>query len=372
MINKNTALFFALLTIYSLTIPLAAWSENPGETVPDRQNISPYETAAPPIRYQSPVRMAILQPDEVVKAMNIRPKDVILDIGAGTGVFTFRFADALKGTGSVFATDVSKANIRHLSLKINERGYRNVFPVLVRAAGLDAFYKKHLFDIIFLCDVYEHIYHPEEYFKVLRPFLAKETGRLYIIYFKSDNILFVEEFSDFERLVNILASYGSDFPITSRMRKESRDFISNFHNGAVPGDIKRKIVEDFNGMLGDRKLLDDLNGYFVTKYNDAAFLHYVDEIDRNLANWLIESLDRGGVFQEEKKELSDKEKRELRQLNKILIKAFSLSTIIYRGSDWIHIGKESVIAQMRRAGYTLVRDGGFLNYYDFLEFKRKD
>ncbi|MFH0936018.1 MAG: radical SAM protein [Candidatus Omnitrophota bacterium] len=371
MINKNTAVVLAFLTMCFLAIPFAAYSEDSGQAVSGREDVSLDDIAMPPIRYQSPLRMAILQPDEIVRALNIKPGDVILDIGAGAGTFAFRFADALKSTGAVFATDISRENIGYLVDKADEGGYRNVFPILVQIAGLDAFYKKHLFDIIFLCDVYEHIYHPEEYFNELRPFLAQEAGRLYIMYFRSDNVLFEEEFTDFNRMVNILASQGSDFPITRRTRKELRDFIRNFRKDTVPGDIKKKFVEDFNKMLYDRQLLDDLNSYFVTKENNASFMDYVNEVDRNLANWLIESLDSDGVFEEGKTELSDRNKKELRQLNKILIKAFSLSPIIYSAADWIHISKRSVVAKMERAGYALVQDSDFLKYYDFLEFKRR-
>ncbi|MFA5356840.1 MAG: hypothetical protein WC301_05500, partial [Candidatus Omnitrophota bacterium] len=41
----------------------------------------------------------------IIKALNIRPGMDILDIGAGTGIFSFRFAEALKGSGRVFATE---------------------------------------------------------------------------------------------------------------------------------------------------------------------------------------------------------------------------------------------------------------------------
>ena len=42
----------------------------------------------------------MLQPDRVVETLNIRSGMNILDIGAGSGLFSFLFADALNGTGN--------------------------------------------------------------------------------------------------------------------------------------------------------------------------------------------------------------------------------------------------------------------------------
>ncbi len=45
------------------------------------------------------------QPVKVITAINLRPSDIIADIGAGTGYFSFRIAPLLTA-GKVFAVDI--------------------------------------------------------------------------------------------------------------------------------------------------------------------------------------------------------------------------------------------------------------------------
>ena len=118
--------------------------------------------------------------------MGIKEGMRIVDIGAGTGLFTFAFADAVGAGGKVFATDVLPEMLEVIRSKAGEGKYENVFPVLLEEkGGVDAFYKKREFDVIFLSSVYECLDNPDEYFKELLPSLSKK-GRLYIVYHNVD------------------------------------------------------------------------------------------------------------------------------------------------------------------------------------------
>ena len=117
-------------------------------------------------------RAQILPPAAVVKALNITPGIKILDAGAGTGFFTFPFAEALGGTGRVFATDIDPAMIDLLKNTVREKGYGNVVPVRVGAEGSDPFYKSAVFDVMFFAEVYHYLWRPIDYFRELRPSLA--------------------------------------------------------------------------------------------------------------------------------------------------------------------------------------------------------
>lgn len=70
----------------------------------------------------------------------------IADIGAGRGLFALYFADALKNTGMVFATDIDKNMLEHIKKKITEGNYTSITPA---------------FNIVFLSAVYEELADPQ-------------------------------------------------------------------------------------------------------------------------------------------------------------------------------------------------------------------
>src|SRR5574341_1008495 len=48
------------------------------------------------------------RPEEVLRAVGVRPGDHVADLGSGGGYFTFRLAKAVGPTGKVYAVDVDK------------------------------------------------------------------------------------------------------------------------------------------------------------------------------------------------------------------------------------------------------------------------
>ena len=75
----------------------------------------------------APEKETIFRPTRVIGTLKIKPGMNILDIGAGTGFFTFRFAETLKGTGKVFATDVDPNMIEYIKDKMQEFKYKTRF-----------------------------------------------------------------------------------------------------------------------------------------------------------------------------------------------------------------------------------------------------
>lgn len=60
-----------------------------------------------------PERLSWQKPDEIVKALGLTGSEVLVDIGAGSGLFTFRFAKALP-QGYVIATEVDPNLVQHI------------------------------------------------------------------------------------------------------------------------------------------------------------------------------------------------------------------------------------------------------------------
>jgi len=326
-----------------------------------------------------PERVAILQPAHIVKSLNIKPDMTILDIGAGIGLFTFPFAEALKGTGKVFATDVDPEIIKYMKRKVERGGYKNIFPVLVKHEGLAPFYKQHSFDIIFLCELYQYLWHPKDYFRELRPSL-KKTGRLYILHFKNAPDFTEIEFDDFKRVIKILISNGEDFPILRRLSKEVQYFIKNWQDSdEVPFEIRTKIIQNFNKMLSDRLLFNDLLVYYTPE--ESAEWEWGRGLkttlylrDLRLADWLILRLDEDGVFDKKRKKLTDIDKKRLRTLNRIMLSGIFESRRLFDfliGLHPIYAEKDSIISTLKKAGYQFVREYDFIPCYHFLEFKKR-
>jgi arsenite methyltransferase len=137
-----------------------------------------------------PARDEWQQPDAVVQALKIRPGDVIWDLGAGGGYFTFPLAQATGPTGRVYAIDTDEDSLRFIRQEGAKRGGlpRNVDLVLAfpQSPGLP----DNSVDLIFICDTYHHITHRTSYMKALAQHV-RPGGRVAIIDFKPSGWMWV-------------------------------------------------------------------------------------------------------------------------------------------------------------------------------------
>lgn len=68
-------------------------------------------------------------PNRVIQALELRPTDVVADIGAGTGYFTFRFSP-LVPRGGVLAVDIQQDMLDIIQTRIREEDINNIRPIL--------------------------------------------------------------------------------------------------------------------------------------------------------------------------------------------------------------------------------------------------
>ena len=125
-------------------------------------------------------RLAGLKVDEVVAGLALKPGDVVADIGAGSGAFTFPLAAAVTSTGLVYAVDIEPGLIAHIAKKAREQQRTNIEAVLGKFT--DPNLPARLVDVAFICDVLHHIEHRAEYLKNLARYL-KPAGRVAVIDF---------------------------------------------------------------------------------------------------------------------------------------------------------------------------------------------
>ena len=78
---------------------------------------------------ERPERVTEEQPDRVVDAMQLKPTDVVADIGAGTGYFSLRIARKVP-QGAVIGEDIQPEMIALMKDKIAEAHLANVTPLL--------------------------------------------------------------------------------------------------------------------------------------------------------------------------------------------------------------------------------------------------
>ncbi len=130
---------------------------------------------------EDPKRDSYQKPHEVLEALDIKPGEVIADIGAGSGYFTLRLARHLGQAGRVYAVDVSPEMILHMNRRIRDLKLTNVVTVL--CAPDDPLLADASVDRFFICDTWHHIEGHPRYLGLLKKML-KAGGQVIMIDFK--------------------------------------------------------------------------------------------------------------------------------------------------------------------------------------------
>ncbi len=316
----------------------------------------------------------IRQQPRVIAALGLKPGMTVVDIGAGmNGMFTFPMADALQGTGRVFAVDIEPSVIKHLRRMIAAQGRQNVTAVLVRRDGVAMFYKRHSFDLVFT-NIYEDLPEPAAYFDELRPSLKKETGRLCIIYSRADPDFAELEFGGVKKMLRALAAQGPQSPVLRRLSWEARDLVEAWKGEPLALTARAQILADLNAMLADRSLFKDLRDFSgaaaASLWSSSSGAGSFPPKDARLRDWLAALLDHEGVFDSGTQTISPLAAKHLRAFNRRLLMGV-FQTHLSNPTSGV-FNKESVIRGLERSGYELVSDDDRLfNYFHFSQFKRK-
>jgi SAM-dependent methyltransferase len=150
----------------------------------DPQHLKPFEDTEKYIAFlDRPDRAVWQKPDDVVRALQLGGSEVIADVGAGSGYFTFRFAAALP-RGRVVAIDIEPEMIRHIHHKAMTEGVTNIEPVL---ASVDDPKVPATADIVFLCDVLHHVQDRQAWLERLHDQM-KPGARLVLVEFKEGDL----------------------------------------------------------------------------------------------------------------------------------------------------------------------------------------
>lgn len=122
-------------------------------------------------------------PDEVVANMALNATDIVADVGAGTGYFSFRMA-ALLPQGKVLATDIQPEMLAIMEQRKSQLGVHNVETVVgsIDDSGL----APESIDVALLVDAYHEFSHPWEMMNSINQAL-KPGGRLVLIEYRGED-----------------------------------------------------------------------------------------------------------------------------------------------------------------------------------------
>ena len=132
--------------------------------------------------FDDPARDAWQMPERVIAALGVQPGETVADVGAGTGYFTMRLAQAT-GAKTVYAVDIEQSMVDYTRNRAEVAGLNNVVAVL---AGSDRTNLPEPVDLVLIVDTYHHIPDRVAYFRRLRESL-QPSGRLAVIDFRKDS-----------------------------------------------------------------------------------------------------------------------------------------------------------------------------------------
>jgi len=128
---------------------------------------------------ESPQRIQGLKIDETIAALQLKPGDMVADIGAGTGLFEAALAKAVGPTGKVYAEDVDQGLLDAIGRKQKEFQIANIVTVLGKFT--DPMLPANV-DLAMINDVLHHVEDRATFLKNLGKYI-KPGGRIAVIEF---------------------------------------------------------------------------------------------------------------------------------------------------------------------------------------------
>lgn len=109
-------------------------------------------------RFETESREIYSERAAILERVALKPGQAVADIGAGTGLYTYLFADAVGAKGKVYAVDIAAPFVERIQTTAAERGLAHV--VGVQCAEDDVRLPPQSIDVAFVCDTYHHFEYP--------------------------------------------------------------------------------------------------------------------------------------------------------------------------------------------------------------------
>jgi len=92
---------------------------------------------------------------EFISYLPLKKGEKIIDLGCGFGYTSFQLSKVVGETGKVFATDINKQIINHLTKTVEKSGVKNIFPLLTDPDSIGV---HDSVDAVLMCELYHDLY----------------------------------------------------------------------------------------------------------------------------------------------------------------------------------------------------------------------
>lgn len=123
-------------------------------------------------------------PQQVIEALKLQPGDVVADVGAGSGYFSFRLAKAVGEKGKVLAVDIQPEMLDLINERAKARKIKNIQLVLGKEK--DPQLPADSVDLILMVDVYHEFEYPYEMTEAMVKSL-KPGGRIAFVEYRKED-----------------------------------------------------------------------------------------------------------------------------------------------------------------------------------------
>jgi ubiquinone/menaquinone biosynthesis C-methylase UbiE len=121
--------------------------------------------------------------DLVIEAMDLKPHAVVVDIGAGSGYFSFRISPRVP-QGRVLAVDIQPQMLTVIERRKRDGDYANVEAVL--GSVTDPRLAAGSVDAVLMVDAYHEFSHPHEMMTAVVGAL-RPGGRVYLVEYRAED-----------------------------------------------------------------------------------------------------------------------------------------------------------------------------------------
>lgn len=163
---------FCISFLLLLASPLPAAEDHPKLFDPQRAPV-----------LERPEREAWQQPEQVVKALGLKPGQAVADVGTGSGYFLPWLSRAVGPSGAVYAVDVQPEMLVWAERKVREARLPNVR--IVHSTDTDTKLPPQSVDVVLLVNTYHEVGDPSALMRHLRGVL-KPGGLLTIVDWKPE------------------------------------------------------------------------------------------------------------------------------------------------------------------------------------------
>jgi ubiquinone/menaquinone biosynthesis C-methylase UbiE len=120
----------------------------------------------------------------MLKALNVKPGDVVCDLGCGNGFYTLKLAEMVGPSGKVLAVEIQPEMLEMLRVRAERAHVENIERIL--GTAVDPKLPEGQVDLVLMVDVYHELSNPAEVLAAVRKSL-KPTGRMAQVEFRAED-----------------------------------------------------------------------------------------------------------------------------------------------------------------------------------------